>query len=183
MATIDASSAKSGRRALDHNIPLIPFIDFLLCLVSFLLITAVWSQMARLETSANVPGKQDGTRVSKDDEVLHVELRPSRAFKLVWKAGSTVVSSIDVPDKSVQAGDLLDYPELRKAVVEQWKTHGSHRASSDARLDQAVVHAGNSAEFREVAAVIDALRQPKRPLAQGSLTREVSAFNVTFAAD
>ena len=56
MATLDVGSGHEGRRALDHQIPLIPFIDCLLCLVAFLLVTAVWSQMSRLQAHAQVPG-------------------------------------------------------------------------------------------------------------------------------
>jgi hypothetical protein len=55
MATIDVGG-RSSRRELNRELTLVPFIDFLLCIVAFLLVTAVWSQMARLEAQANVPG-------------------------------------------------------------------------------------------------------------------------------
>ena len=55
MAGIDVGG-HGGKRATNHEIPLIPFIDFLLCLVAFLLVTAVWSQMARINADARVPG-------------------------------------------------------------------------------------------------------------------------------
>ena len=45
-----------GRRATDSEINMIPFIDLLMVTISFLLITAVWSQMARLNADAQVPG-------------------------------------------------------------------------------------------------------------------------------
>ena len=48
MAGIDVGGGHGGKRSTNHEIPLIPFIDFLLCLVAFLLVTAVWSQMARI---------------------------------------------------------------------------------------------------------------------------------------
>jgi len=56
MAGIDVGGGHGGKRATNHEIPLIPFIDFLLCLVAFLLVTAVWSQMARINADARVPG-------------------------------------------------------------------------------------------------------------------------------
>ena len=46
-----------GKKALDSEIPLIPFIDLLLCCVMFLLVTAVWNQLARIEANQNTPGK------------------------------------------------------------------------------------------------------------------------------
>ena len=56
MAGIDTGGGHGGKRTTNHEIPLIPFIDFLLCLVAFLLVTAVWSQMARINADARVPG-------------------------------------------------------------------------------------------------------------------------------
>lgn len=41
MAQIDTGSHSTKRRETNQELPLVPFIDFLLCLVSFLLITAV----------------------------------------------------------------------------------------------------------------------------------------------
>ena len=55
MAGIDVGGGH-GRRSVNQELPLVPFIDFLLCLVMFLLVTAVWSQMARLNADAQVPG-------------------------------------------------------------------------------------------------------------------------------
>ena len=41
-------SAPGRRRALDAIVNLVPFIDLLSCCLSFLLITAVWTQLARV---------------------------------------------------------------------------------------------------------------------------------------
>src|SRR5438445_12494175 len=40
---------KGGKKTLDVSIPLVPFIDLLCSLIAFLLMTAVWTQIARLE--------------------------------------------------------------------------------------------------------------------------------------
>jgi len=48
MAGIDVGGGHGGKRSVNQELPLVPFIDFILCLVMFLLVTAVWSQMARL---------------------------------------------------------------------------------------------------------------------------------------
>ena len=42
-------SGKSGKKALDATINLVPFIDLLSCCIAFLLITAVWTELG-LET-------------------------------------------------------------------------------------------------------------------------------------
>lgn len=188
MAGIDVGG-HGGRRTMNHEIPLIPFIDFLLCLVAFLLVTAVWSQMARLNADARVPGppKPEPDDPPKKEKQLHVEMRGERKFQLVWKEGSTVVNTIDVERKPVNIGEAGDftYPDLGKKIAEEWKQNGSHRNASDPKFDQAVLHTDNSTPFSDVCAVIDAIYTPQRDFndkAKGS-TEKVPAFNVTFAVN
>ena len=42
-------TGKGGKKPLDAAINLVPFIDLLSCCISFLLITAVWTQLARMD--------------------------------------------------------------------------------------------------------------------------------------
>jgi len=187
MAGIDVGGGHGGRRNTNHEIPLIPFIDFLLCLVAFLLVTAVWSQMARLNADARVPGppKDEPPEEQKKEKQLHVEMRGEQKFQLIWKEGNTVVNTIDVEKKQVPVGDRGDYryPELAKKIVDEWNQNGSHRAGTDMKLDQAVLHSDNSTQFSYVVAVIDAIYSPKRDFSAGGKTAKVPAFNVTFAVN
>lgn len=50
MASISVGG-HGGKRAVDHEIPLVPFIDLLLCCIMFLLVAAVWNQMASMEAT------------------------------------------------------------------------------------------------------------------------------------
>ncbi|MGC4065982.1 MAG: biopolymer transporter ExbD [Polyangiaceae bacterium] len=111
MANIDVGGGSHGKRSLNLEVPLIPFIDFLLCLVAFLLVTAVWSHMARLDANAKVPGPPDSTEPQKRelDWELHVEMRAEKGFQLVWKEGNTVVSSVSVESRRVPSGSDGDY--------------------------------------------------------------------------
>ena len=184
MAGIDVGGGH-GKRSTNHEIPLIPFIDFLLCLVAFLLVTAVWSQMARLNADARVPGppKDEPPEEQKKEKQLHVEMRGEQKFQLVWKEGNTVVNTIDVEKKQVPVGDRGDYkyPDLAKKISDEWASNGSHRAPSDMKFDQAVLHSDNSTPFSDVVAVIDAIYAPKRDI-QGAKNK-LPAFNVTFAVN
>jgi biopolymer transport protein ExbD len=185
MAGIDVGG--HGKRSLNHEIPLIPFIDFLLCLVAFLLVTAVWSQMARINADARVPGppKPEEPQDIKKEKQLHVEMRGEQKFQLVWKEGNTVINTIDVERKKVPVGDGGDitYPDLAKKINEEWSANGSHRAATDNKFDQAVLHTDNSTQFLEVIAVIDSIYHPKRDWSFGGKTEKVPAFNVTFAVN
>jgi biopolymer transport protein ExbD len=186
MAGIDVGGGH-GKRATNHEIPLIPFIDFLLCLVAFLLVTAVWSQMARLNADARVPGPPtpDPPTEIKKEKQLHVEMRSERKFQLVWKEGSTVVNTIDVPRKQVPIGEAGDYiyPDLAKKVAEEWKQTGQHRSPTDKRFDQAVLHTDNTTKFGDVIAVIDAVYTPQRQFSFAGKSEQVPAFNLTFAVN
>ncbi|MCC6216139.1 MAG: biopolymer transporter ExbD [Polyangiaceae bacterium] len=187
MAGIDVGGGHGGKRSLNQEIPLIPFIDFLLCLVSFLLITAVWSQMARINADARVPGppKDEPQENVVKEKQLNVEMRGERYFKLIWKEGSTVVNTVDVERKPVMAGEsVVRYPDLAKKIQEEWTANGSHRAASDKKLDQAVLHTDNTTMFQDIIAVIDAIYTPQREFDfGGGNVKQVPAFNVTFAVN
>ena len=184
MAGID-TGGHGGKRATNHDIPLIPFIDFLLCLVMFLLVTAVWNHMARIEADANVPGppkpeKQD--KIEKEKE-LHVSMQGERQFQLKWKEGTTVINTIDVPRKPVDVGDDVTYPELAEKIKKEWNSNGSHKAATDKKIDRAILHTDNSTEFAHVIAVLDAIYAPERDYdIGGGQIEKVPAFQVTFAA-
>ena len=42
-------TSKGGKKALDANINLVPYIDMLMTIMTFLMMTAVWTQIAMLE--------------------------------------------------------------------------------------------------------------------------------------
>ena len=42
-------TGKGGKKALDANINLVPYIDLLMTIMTFLMMTAVWTQIAMLE--------------------------------------------------------------------------------------------------------------------------------------
>jgi biopolymer transport protein ExbD len=176
-----------GKRAVNQELPLIPFIDFLLCLVSFLLITAVWTQMSRINADARVPGPPNPDEVieeQKKDRTLHVEMRGDEKFQLVWKEGNTVINTIDVPRKQVQTGgDEYGYPDLATKIAEEWGREGSHRADSDLKRDQAVLHTDNTTPFEDIIAVIDAVYTPQRDIKLGNAVEQIPAFNLTFAVN
>jgi biopolymer transport protein ExbD len=186
MAGISVGGGHGGKRAVNQEIPLIPFIDFLLCLVSFLLITAVWTQMSRINADARVPGPPDPDKEleePKKDKTLHIEMRGDSEFELVWKEGNTVIDSSNVPRKQVPLGtDDFNYPDLAAKIVEQ-AANGSHRDPSDLKRDQAVLHTDNTTKFEDIIAVIDAIYTPQRTLRVGGAEQQIPAFNVTFSVN
>jgi biopolymer transport protein ExbD len=185
MAGIDTGGGHGGKRSTNHEIPLIPFIDFLLCLVMFLLVTAVWNHMARIQADANVPGKpkdEPEDKIEKEKE-LHVEMTGERRFQLKWQEGTTVLNTIDVERKPVEVGQDITYPDLAEKIQKEWQANGSHKATSDKKFDRAILHTDNSTEFAHVIAVLDAIYAAKRKYdVGGGKLEDFAAFQVTFAA-
>src|SRR5512140_4024069 len=96
------SGGKGGRRSTDSEINMLPMIDLLMVTISFLLITAVWTHMSRINADAQVPGppRPDVEQEKVEPEkILHIEMRTPEKFTLVWKQGAQVVNSIEVPRK------------------------------------------------------------------------------------
>ncbi len=180
MATIDSNSGSGGgrrsMRAVNHQLPLVPFIDFLICLVVFLLANLGFANFARLQSSALVPGRSSDVPEAERKR-LHLELRDDR-FHVNWRTGATVLASSDVPSQVViEARGDRHYPELARFLVRDWHANGVHQEASDPTLDEAVLHVQNSTAYEDVIAVLDALRAPQRALPgtkQGSVLRSVS---------
>jgi len=83
--------SRGGRKALDAAINLVPFIDLLSCCISFLLITAVWTQVA----SMKVEGRESACA---DCDTLN----PPRVPRLVvapsgYSFQSGAGDSVDIP--------------------------------------------------------------------------------------
>jgi hypothetical protein len=165
-------------------------IDLLMVTISFLLITAVWTHMARINADAQVPGPPRPDVASPNfepEKQLHVEMHADDKFVLVWKQGSTTVDSIDVPRKDVVteqgSTEVVRFPDLADKVDREWKAKGQHANPTDPKLDQAILHTDNKTDFKDIIGVIDAIYRPHRDMQIGSKTEKVPAFNITFAVN
>jgi len=181
MATIDSDSGhgRSARRTVNHQLPLVPFIDFLICLVVFLLANLGFANFARMQSSALVPGKASDVP-AVERKRLHVELKDDR-FHVTWRTGALVVASDDVPSRVVVEGrGDRHYPELARFLDQSFRANGVHQDASDPTLDEAVLHVQNTAPYEDVIAILDALRAPQRAV---PWAKQASVFAVSFAAD
>jgi len=90
---------KGGKKALDAEINLVPFIDLLSCCISFLLITAVWTQIAGLQvaSSGGPPEPQQ-----KQEQFLYLESLPTEKGYQLTMPGAAV----EIPKVAVASGQL-----------------------------------------------------------------------------
>lgn len=187
------SGGKGGRRSLDSEINMIPMIDLLVCCISFLLLTAVWSHMARVNADAQVPGPPSTDQVEPQtpEKMLHVTMvttSDDEKFVLEWRSGKTSVEApIDVPRPHADRvapgtcpAEPVRFTDLAKKIEAEWTARGTYRGDAPKR-DQAVLHTDNKVPFCDLIAVIDAIYQPKREYPGAK--KPVPAFNVTFSVN
>lgn len=186
MAGVNVDNKRGGRRSIDSEVNMIPMVDLLIVTISFLLITAVWSQAARLDANANVPGSETRPPCAgaecKESPKLHVETQDPSKFVLVWRQGQVVVRTAEVARQpTAKPGGFVAYPALASTLASEWQAAGAHHEASDKAYDRAVVHAPNDMPYRDLVAVMDAVASVKRRPDGTSTPR--SAFEVTFATD
>lgn len=132
---------------------MVPMIDLLMVTIAFLLVTAVWSHMSRMEGSTKAPGAE-AIDPPVHAKALHVDMRAPDKFVLSWREGQYVIRSLDVP---------RDTGALAKAMGQEYRTSGVHTSPSDVERDQAVLHTANDTPFSEMVAVMDAIAATRKP--------------------
>jgi biopolymer transport protein ExbD len=113
MASISAGGGHGGKKSVDHSIPLVPFIDLLLCCVMFLLVTAVWNQLARLNANQQQPGqpKEQMDTPPEDPKIKLILQVQATGYVLATSAGERTA----IPKN----GDTYDIEELLKKLKER----------------------------------------------------------------
>jgi biopolymer transport protein ExbD len=190
-----ADAGKSGRRSLDSEINMIPMIDLLMVTISFLLITAVWTHMSRVDASAKVPGDHvappcEGGEPCAPRPELHVDMRQPDRFVLSWRDRGAVIRTVDVTRHQTkrQVGPagvaFVRFPELAAALTNEWSQGGA--AAHGPGAERAVLHAPDDARYEEMIAAMDAIYQVRRADTSGAAPRTgggAPAFMVTLATN
>lgn len=137
MASISVGGGHGGKKAVDADIPLIPFIDLLLCCVMFLLVTAVWNRLAAVDVTQQVPSTT-GIDTPPPGIALYLQ---------VTHEGYTIASSagdrVDIP----RAGDAYDQEMLRTRLAE--------RRSADPNRHDIIVAPEDGVAYADVIAGMD----------------------------
>jgi len=124
-------ASSGGKRSLDAELNLVPFIDLLSSCIAFLLMTAVWSSMYRIDATNKNSGAA-GTMEKKDTPV-------DRLVLVVDTRGYTVIAGKEkylIPKK----GELYDVPELEKKL-KQVKGYYPDRLDMNVAVSVGVLYA------------------------------------------
>src|SRR5580658_8875823 len=114
-AVPEGGRGKGKKKSLDAVINVVPFIDLLSCCLAFLLITAVWTQVSKLQVGQAGGPSQD--QQPPDPNILQITLQiTENGYTLTIGQGG---SNIDIPrkgtDYDLQAlGDKLKEIKLQK---------------------------------------------------------------------
>lgn len=124
MAHIESGKSSGRRKQVDLN--LVPFIDLMSVLITFLLITAVWTQVSMIQIGTTVNGKKNEnnpvTPPPMADLVLKVDVKPAG---YVLTAGQQVISLPLLSDGQFDEAGLLAqlqrvkqiYPEKQDVIL------------------------------------------------------------------
>jgi biopolymer transport protein TolR len=144
-----APTGKGGKKSLDAAINLVPFIDLLSCCISFLIITAVWTQLARM----NVTQKgQAAAGTEQDNPNPQVQLTVF-INKDGYSFAKSTGENTDIPMK----GEDYDYTKLADVLKDAKSQYPDKNdimvKSDDAIMYQKVIHTMDialSAHFADV---------------------------------
>src|SRR3954465_12529850 len=116
-----STGGKGGRKSLSADLNLVPYIDLLTCMVAFLLITAVWTQLARLSAQQKGQG-QAGEETPPEVQVKIVVVVSQEQFNLVVGQDQT-----PIPKKGT------DY-DFEKLAAELKKAKDAHPDKNDVQV-------------------------------------------------
>lgn len=128
-----------GKKSVDAEIPLIPFIDLLLCCVMFLLVTAVWNELARVKANQQTPGQAAVIDPPTNPRMKYILQIQTDGFVLASEGGD----SVRIPKQ----GDRYDLVEL--------KTKLQDRKQREPNRDDIIVAAEDGVVYENIVAAMD----------------------------
>jgi len=152
MASIGGSGARqpNGKKNLDAEINLVPFIDLLSVCICFLLITAVWIQVGTLQVkqSHGVEG------VVQDKKKYEFELRFMDSNSIEWlvqREGRTI-QNVKVKEQSTEL--LIDKLDKKLST---WLKSAGVNAQND--ITSAMITPKKNVSYGNLVSVLDLLRK------------------------
>jgi biopolymer transport protein ExbD len=118
---------EGGGRSANIELNLVPFIDLMSVLITFLLITAVWTQVSMIQLGSSIYGKKTQDDITPPPPMADIPLRldvQSGGFRLI--IGS---EKVWVPSSGAGAAAGYDVPKL---LQELKKVKEKYPAKSDA---------------------------------------------------
>jgi biopolymer transport protein ExbD len=132
-------SPRNGRtrRQVDEGLNLVPYIDLLTCMIAFLLITAVWTQVAQLRTSSRTPGDTGAPDLPQTKMVVLVG---AQGFNVLVNENRQILPRLD---------SHYDFPALAAAMKKAKSDHPDK--------DDVLIASEDQVDFDTLVATMDTL--------------------------
>ena len=104
-----------GKKSVNVDLNLVPFIDLMSCLTAFLLATAVWSKFAQINIQPKGNSRDTSAVVDPDEKLILSVLIQSEK---IYVGVSRIDSFKEIPKK----GDSHDWDSFNLAIVELKKS-------------------------------------------------------------
>lgn len=127
------NSGKGGKKPLDTAINLVPFIDLMAVTISFLILTAVWTQIGRLQVSqAGGPATEESTPPETTKTVaLTLAITPE---ELRLTADQNTYEPIPLTRDASGKLDLVKLTARFKEIKEQFPDQASITLATDDKV-------------------------------------------------
>jgi len=131
------AGGRKKKRALDANVNVVPAIDLLSCCISFLLFTAVWTQISRLQTTPMGSGAPQEMVQPTKSLTVTVTIG-ERGYVLATSAGAQI--EIPLTGRASDGAALYDLKGLGERL-KKIKAEFPDQAAITVAADDAVVYA------------------------------------------
>ena len=129
-------SGRKARRALDATLNVVPAIDLLACCISFLLFTAVWTQVGRLQVAPM--GNGDPAEVPPQKTLTETVTVGQRGYVLATSGGT----QIEIPVSGKGADGIVQYDVQGLAEkLKKLKSDFPDQSAVTVAADDAVLYA------------------------------------------
>ncbi len=136
-AVPDQGGKGRRKKALDATVNVVPAIDLLSCCIAFLLFTAVWTQISKLQVQQMGPGGPPPTPAEQKQLQITLSLT-ERGLSLVTSAGMS--QEIPSVGRSPDGGPIYDLKALG-AKLKALKTEYPDQSAITVAAEDAVLYA------------------------------------------
>lgn len=153
---VSVEGGKGRGKSMGVELNLVPFIDFMSCLIAFLMIAAVWTQIASLDVEqsiSNSPPTEETPPDTPPVPPLTVHVKSDGHW-----IGRKVEEGVQVP----KAGETYDYTKLEELMKKDHETYPAE--------EMVVINTDDGVAYEEMIKVLDMSRSigyPKTLLAGG----------------
>ena len=134
------SPSGGGKRSVDFQLNLVPMIDLLSVLISFLLMSAVWTQIARIEVK-QAPNLPSDEPPPEQEERLGLNIVIKASGYTVTQKGGQIVKEIE------KVNELYDTDALREILKQVVIEHPENQ--------EVTVSSEDSIPYQELITVMD----------------------------